>query len=341
MPFIRRALPTTPQKVIKSVNSEADAMPSIRLQTPWNCQVFSFGKAQVQGVDYFNSGLIQRNDGLWLITRRCVWDSQIKIGLNDLMAFIIDPVTLMPQRGIKLNLIKSFTGEHFEDPRAVVHNGRTFVSCCNFVILRGKGWTGAHQAVFEVNDQWQMVNRWDPVYGNNGSMLGKNSGHEKNWLFFFRDGRPHMVYGATPHTLVELDDKFQKPVEHVTTNPNIEWIWTFGEIRGGTPPVLIDDEYWTFFHSSMPWREDGKRWYVMGAYAFQSTPPFQITRITTRPLLCGSKNDRWAEGKPLVVFPCGALMREGKWLVTGGLNDLDTFFIEIPHTELLERMIIL
>ncbi len=143
-----------------------------------------------------------------------------------------------------------------------------------------------------------------------------------------------MVYGANPHVVVEFDQTFKVEREHITTQPTLPW--KHGEIRGGTPPVLVDDLYWTFFHSSVPWREDGKRWYVMGAYAFESNPPFAMKRITTKPLLCGSRMDRWAEGKPLVVFACGALFRNGKWLITGGLNDLDSFFVEIPHNELID-----
>lgn len=338
MPFMRRPMPVLP--AAKIVNENADMCPSILQQTDWNCGVFDFGKAQLPGTDYFNSGLIQRPDGLWLVTRRSIWHPEIQIGKNDLMAFLLDPVRLMPLKGIRLNLLKAFPGEHFEDPRAVMFNGKTYVSACDFVI-ENKGWTGAHQAMFEVDDNWSMIKRWDPDYGKNGPALGRNTGNEKNWLWFFRDNKPHLVYSANPHTVVEFDQQFQHPVEHSTVNSQIHEIWTLGEIRGGTPPVLLENEYWTFFHSSVQWRDDGKRWYVMGAYAFQSTPPFQITKITMRPLLCGSRFDHWAEGKPLVVFPCGALMREGKWLVTGGLNDLDSFFIEIPHTELLERTIVL
>jgi len=54
------------------------------------------------------------------------------------------------------------------------------------------------------------------------------------------------------------------------------------------------------------------------------------------PLLSGSRKDRWSTKKPLVVFPGGAVMRDGKWFVVGGCNDLDCFWVEIPHASLLD-----
>jgi hypothetical protein len=39
-----------------------------------------------------------------------------------------------------------------------------------------------------------------------------------------------------------------------------------------------------------------------------------------------------------VVFPCGADLRNGKWFVTGGQNDLDSFWVEIPHEDLVKRV---
>ena len=76
----------------------------------------------------------------------------------------------------------------------------------------------------------------------------------------------------------------------------------------------------------------------MGVYSFEAKPPFRITGITETPLLIGSWRDRWKNGCPLVVFPCGADLRNGKWFVTGGQNDLDSFWVEIPHEDLVKRV---
>src|SRR5439155_20693038 len=105
----------------------------------------------------------------------------------------------------------------------------------------------------------------------------------------------------------------------------------YGIVRGGTPPVLVGKEWWTFFHSSLPLDTKYRRRYFMGAYAFWHDPPFHITRMTREPLLAGSDEDPWAEEKPLVIFPCGSRFENWTWLVSCGINDLKCFWVKIPH----------
>jgi predicted GH43/DUF377 family glycosyl hydrolase len=87
-----------------------------------------------------------------------------------------------------------------------------------------------------------------------------------------------------------------------------------------------------------------KRRYYMGAYAFEAQPPFRVTRVTPEPILVGSIDDPWWEGKPLVVFPCAALLSHGLnpdyfiWTVSLGVNDLASARIEIPHFRLLQLL---
>ena len=135
--------------------------------------------------------------------------------------------------------------------------------------------------------------------------------------------------------MVRFDARLDVKETYVTHESSQDWI--FGEPRGGTPPVLIGSEYWSFFHSSLPWAGKGKlRHYHMGVYAFEAKPPFRITRMTSRPILSGSHRDVLAEKKPLVVFPCGAIIKDGEWTVSLGVNDLASAWIEIPHEQLLK-----
>ncbi len=86
------------------------------------------------------------------------------------------------------------------------------------------------------------------------------------------------------------------------------------------------------------WRGRYRRYYA-GALAFDAKPPFTPRMITTQPLLQGSQNDVWAQKKPLVIFPCGALYKKGKWLLTCGVNDMKAAWVEIPHEDILKRMV--
>lgn len=63
-----------------------------------------------------------------------------------------------------------------------------------------------------------------------------------------------------------------------------QWIERWGEIRGGTPALLIEGQYLAFFHSSFEDRA-GIKWYTMGAYTFAKEPPFSMMRISSAPIV--------------------------------------------------------
>lgn len=308
----------------------------------WNAGFFNFGKAKKEGVDFFNCGLVERPDGTWLVARRSQAHPKIKIGMNDIVCFLLEDK--VPVRYVKADIQSTFPGqEHFEDPRAIYHNGVTYISCCNFII-KGNGWTGAHQVVAAMDNEWKTIKRFDPVFGGNGSDLGQQTGIEKNWNWVFYDGAPYLIYSTCPeHHVARFNCSFQIEegfVANQYVTPWPEGIWKYGQARGGTPPVRVGNEYWSFFHSSTVWRDTAPvRQYHMGAYAFEAEPPFRITKITPEPLLSGSPYDRWGEGKPLVVFPNGSLLRDRTWFVTLGVNDLDSAWLDIPHADLKERMV--
>ena len=76
----------------------------------------------------------------------------------------------------------------------------------------------------------------------------------------------------------------------------------------------------------------------MGAYAFEAKPPFRIARMTTLPLLTGTNQQDWWPGLPAVVFPCGAFFdtAKNKFVISYGINDVDSGYIKIPLVDLLE-----
>lgn len=307
-------------------------IPSITEQSNWDCELFDFRAAAVSGTDYFNPGLVEIDSVLWLVTRRArqLPGSGI-LGMNDLVAFELDG--LLPKKGQVIKLRKQRSDQQFEDPRAFVHGGKIYLSCCTFTMFGKDKCSYGHQTLAVLDKNWHVTKTHEPEFGNNVKDWLRNKGWEKNWLFFFHDDALMVIYLTRPHTVVEM--KFDVPPSKMRTwvTNDFSRLWDHGEPRGGTPPVRVGDEYWSFFHSSVPWTKN-KRRYNMGAYAFASEPPFSITRATSLPLLSGSRRDPWNEGKPLVVFPCGALLRDGEWLVTLGVNDLACAWIKIPHEDL-------
>ena len=310
--------------------------PSITSQTPYLCDYFYFNRSTLPpkiGTDYFNCGFVTRKDGDWLMVRRSRAVNGLPFGMNDIVAFKLLDGTI-PTDAHPLAIRAFYGNEHFEDPRAIYHEGKTYVSCCNFIWAPRN--SGAHQIMCEFDDNWQLVKRYDPVYGGNGAHCFANKRQEKNWLWVCISDKPHLVYSANPHTVVEFDWDFKSKRQYIIQS-NMKWTW--GEMRGGTPPLKVGDEFFTFFHSSVEWHSGGGRRYYMGCYGFESKPPFKPTRYTSEPLLIGSREDVWSNGKPSVVFPSGSTLRHGEWFVTLGVNDLACAYICIDHSSLEKLMI--
>lgn len=312
-------------------------VPSFISQTKGPAGLFNFGTLANNQSRYFNPTIVTRPDGDWLIARHAVPakanSSLPRIGMNDLEAFRVGKDMALSTR-TKIQFPKRFKDEHFEDPRASVIGGKVTISCTNFQLVRGLPWRGSHQIFATTDERWRVVSRIDPVYGLNGASPYVQRGNEKNWLWFEHDKAHHMVYTTIPHQVAVFRGY---GAERTYATSLASEPWKHGTLRGGTPPVRVGDEYWSFFHSSLPW-QNKKRRYYMGAYAFAATAPFHITRMTPAPILTGSQHDPWSPNLPLVIFPGGAIYRDGKWLVVFGVNDCRCGWMAIPHGDLTKLM---
>jgi predicted GH43/DUF377 family glycosyl hydrolase len=149
---------------------------------------------------------------------------------------------------------------------------------------------------------------------------------EKNWQFFEHDRVLRAIYYPNPHTVGwKAGDEFRMPAADGARLP-----WAWGEVRGGTPPVRVGDEYFSFFHSSLHCH------YVAGFYAFEAKPPFRVTRWPKEPCLIAAK-DQWRGGHA-VVFPGGAILENGKWMVAFGWQDAFCCLTWFDHEKLLATL---
>ena len=108
---------------------------------------------------------------------------------------------------------------------------------------------------------------------------------EKNWTPFSSKGEIYLIHTISPQKLFKLSNTRKNHLSLcIEATKEINWPKMWGSIRGGTPAQLVDGEYLAFFHSSF---EDSKGilWYVMGAYTFKDSYPFEITRISPHPIL--------------------------------------------------------
>lgn len=149
---------------------------------------------------------------------------------------------------------------------------------------------------------------------------------EKNWQFFEHDRVLRAIYYPNPHTVGwKAGEEFRMPA---AAGARLPWAW--GEVRGGTPPVRVGDEYFSFFHSSLHCH------YVAGFYAFEAKHPFRVTRWPTEPCMIAAK-DQWRGGHA-VVFPGGAILENGKWMVAFGWQDAFCCLKWYDHKALLATL---
>lgn len=227
---------------------------------------------------------------------------------------------------IKIKIKNEIDFEQYEDPRVFVYDNKIYVSCVNYT---HDDLNIMHQKILVFDKNFNHIGNIHPKYGYNGKSLKENLGKEKNWAFFVIKNKLFCIYKINPHTILEFDWNGNLITEY-NTNFDIKNSWKYGECRGGTNPILKNDVYHCFFHSSIPWKR-GQRRYIMGHYIFNSEPPFNILKFDSEPILWGNEIDKkiLPEINPPVVFPCGAILENDKFLVSFGFNDEKTGIIKI------------
>jgi len=213
-------------------------------------------------------------------------------------------------------------GFHVEDPRFFVFNDELYLSYCD----------GYQMAQAKINiDTLQAEESFylkKPVYDRT----------EKNWTFFEHEGKIMSVYQVHPHTIFEMDGADYKNAYQ--TEYSINWKW--GILRGGTSPIKInEDQYLSFFHSSIDTR-DRQRQYYMGAYIFSAKAPFEPLFVSKEPLISGNRiniNIPRMNNRIYVVFPGGVIPDADGYKVYYGFNDYQCRIFNVTNEMLKENLV--
>lgn len=275
---------------------------------------------------FWNAGLFRYRDRLWLCYRFHLKEHS---GRCALAVVELDEKTHQPIGRSQWLKFSGPTGtEHHEDGRLFVFNGQPHVSYTevhNYIVNVSYNCVMKYARLKLVGRNWCIDEIFHPQWGRNGGLS-----KEKNWIFFEYQKRLHVIYESVPrHVVLELDGQ-----RVVRTYEAPGPAWHFGEMRGGTPPVLMaDGTMLAIFHSRLPGLSS-PNWYRYygAAYTFQAEPPFAPLRISTRPLMTGSEEDGHGVDqrklkanvdlwKPYVVFPCGLVTNGTGWLCSLGVND--------------------
>lgn len=178
---------------------------------------------------------------------------------------------------------------------------------------------------------------------------------EKNWSpfeYIGPDQQSHLLaeYRINPRKLVELPNPQVNEIKNIPVPAsaaylNLAWAQKWGEIKGGSPCLLVDNEYLGFFHS---WFIDDSKcfWYVMGAYTFAAEPPFHLTSMSTHPILFKEIYEtpliNTASLNKRVIFPSGFVIekKEGReWIYLAcGENDAGIKIVVLDKEKLIHSM---
>lgn len=169
---------------------------------------------------------------------------------------------------------------------------------------------------------------------------------EKNWVPFDHQGELLLAYSLTPHRIFKYMKGKGKCETLFETESSVSWEW--GELRGGTPALLQENDYLAFFHSSKEMvsiHSKGKkiRHYFVGAYTFSSKPPFELKQISSFPIV----NKGFYQGeyyqpfwKPArIIFPGGILVEDQEIWIAYGREDHEIWIAKIDKDKLLKSLI--
>ncbi len=169
------------------------------------------------------------------------------------------------------------------------------------------------------------------VPGNDGSTVQKNHVPFSNYDLLY-----WLTHTAPVQQIYRLDGS---AASNPITTPGPRW--PYGEARGGTPPLPFEGNLLRFFHSGLDNEFAAPhRRYFLGAYLMRPTPPFEVLAVSDRPLVYGSEidnvrvKDRPPHWKGNVVFPSGAIARDGYFFVSAGTNDSSCEILKILPDDL-------
>lgn len=303
-------------------------------------------RIEIPGIpDAFNPSIIRWKNKL-LMTFRFIPDSKSKYTTYAGAIFLdsnFNPIGT-PQI-LPLRDIQSAAPSRAEDARLIQVKNRLFIVYSDNPDLKiTRGGFRMHIAELLCEGDTIKVAKIDAITRFEGQ---DQNVREKNWVPFVYKDTLYLGYSLTPHIIFKPRFGFGECETIATTKSNISW--DYGILRGGTPGIPIGNEYLAFFHSSIPMQtvhsfEKPSLHYFMGAYTFSKSPPFEIKRISKKPIVGknfyngNSYKPYWHPVK--AIFPGGFLMDENWIYVFYGRDDHEIWVATIDKKKLLSDLVV-
>jgi len=273
----------------------------------------------------FNPSLL-RDGATWILAYRVVFepDQRRRIALCRLDENFnpVDGSAVAFSEGIVFPAELNLSGpaiEWFADPRLYRLRGHAY-------IYWNSGW---HEP-----QNHQFLQRFDPtalrpIASAQELRLSPRQKLEKNWGLFQSGDAVFAVYSVNPHRILRVALNGSPFIETETAyepvaNPG-GYARVHGGLRGGAPPQLQGQHYYSFCHS-IEYDESGYR-YDIAAYRFTREAPFAPTDMPTTPLALSLPSEARRHYPKLnpavgsVLYPAGAAYDAGHWVLSFGIDD--------------------
>ncbi len=290
--------------------------------------------------DAFNPSIIPFGNDFLLTFRYCpdpldfFWISYIGIViLNKDFDPISEPELLSTR------FMNSKTDSQSEDARIFSYRGRMFLTYNDNVDISPADWKDRRDIfISELSYDGRNFHLSKPlklIYEEKTNQL-----QQKNWMPFEWDENLLFIYTIHPHTILHPIFYNGTCYSQYETSSRIDW--KFGPLRGGTPPVLVDGEYLSFFHSPKKLSSNSSwnlpLWhYFMGAYTFSAEPPFQVRKISSQPIVADGFYTR-TNAEKRVIFPGGCVVSDSKIYVAYGKDDREIWIATLDKKALMDSL---
>ncbi len=222
-----------------------------------------------------------------------------------------------------------------EDPRVVRIEERIYLTFNAF-----DGWDHIRIGVSSITDEDFVARRWnwsDPL------LISPADEPHKNWVLFPEKigGKFAILHSITPHVQVDYVERLedlttgQVQIESIFKPHERAGVWD-SHLRGvGAPPIRTEKGWLVLYHATQ--KHESHR-YKVGAMLLDLDDPTKVIACSPAPILAP---DAWYEndGKPGIVYVCGAVVRDEQLLVYYGAGDKHVCIAQTPLRDLLNWML--
>jgi hypothetical protein len=245
---------------------------------------------------------------------------------------------------VVLNRALPIEGKSVDDAKLFTHAGQDFISWVE-ATWNDADYQNTIRCVVKYGkfDGAVVTDVKQPMLpGNDGSTL------QKNYVFFTRatnggeSAHLHCIYQCHPtQKIYDLTgfkghSAFEGAPIYETEAPQ----WPYGHIRGDTAPLPYEGKLLRFFHSRLS-NETAYPFfrYYIGAVLHEPDPPFEVVRVSKRPVVFGSEISAQTAKtcphfKPNVCFGGSAIETNGGWILPIGVNDSECVLARITPEQL-------